>query len=141
MPGGVNNPLSQQDRDAILAAIPDALAIALRSLAWFKGVAEKFADEVESFGSFPSLFMGIVNDDGNLAFYDGKLRFVDGGGETVADGLDGADYAEFLGEKVEPWSYLKSAYYTPKGYPGGIYRVGPLGAPERGAKLRHAASG
>lgn len=126
VPGGVNNPLSQQDRDAILAAIPDALAIALRSLAWFKGVAEKFADEAESFGSFPSLFMGIVNDDGNLAFYDGKLRFVDGDGETVADGLDGADYAEFLGEKVEPWSYLKSAYYTPKGYPGGIYRVGPL---------------
>src|SRR5262249_12351197 len=27
---------------------------------------------------------------------------------------------------VEPWSYLKSPYYKPLGYPDGIYRVGPL---------------
>jgi len=27
---------------------------------------------------------------------------------------------------VESWSYLKSAYYKPQGYPNGIYRVGPL---------------
>jgi NAD-reducing hydrogenase large subunit len=29
-------------------------------------------------------------------------------------------------EKVEPWSYLKSPFYKPLGYPDGIYRVGPL---------------
>lgn len=27
---------------------------------------------------------------------------------------------------MEPWSYLKSTYYKPKGFPDGIYRVGPL---------------
>jgi NAD-reducing hydrogenase large subunit len=27
---------------------------------------------------------------------------------------------------VEPWSFLKSPYYKPLGYPDGIYRVGPL---------------
>ncbi len=26
-------------------------------------------------------------------------------------------YSEYIGEKVEPWSYLKSTYYKPKGYP------------------------
>jgi len=41
-------------------------------------------------------------------------------------GLDPANYADYLGEKVEPWSYLKSTYYKPQGYPSGIYRVGPL---------------
>jgi NAD-reducing hydrogenase large subunit len=67
-----------------------------------------------------------VKDDGGLTFYDGKLRFVDASGSVVAKDLDPAKYFDYLGEKVEPWSYLKSTYYKPKGYPDGIYRVGPL---------------
>lgn len=33
---------------------------------------------------------------------------------------------DYIGAKVEPWSCLKSAYYKPKGFPDGIYRVGTL---------------
>jgi NAD-reducing hydrogenase large subunit len=126
VPGGVSEPLTQENRDAILKAIPEALAIAVRTLTWLKGTMERFRDEIASFGNFPSLFMGMVKDDGGLTFYDGKLRIVDAAGQVVENGLDPARYAEFLGEKVEPWSYLKSAYYKPKGFPDGIYRVGPL---------------
>jgi NAD-reducing hydrogenase large subunit len=126
VPGGVSDPLSPEDRDAILQAIPEALAIAVRSIAWLKSTMEEFRDEIASFGNFPSLFMGTVKDDGGLTFYDGKLRIVDASGKVVANGLDPARYFDFLGEKVEPWSYLKSAYYKPKGFPDGIYRVGPL---------------
>jgi NAD-reducing hydrogenase large subunit len=126
VPGGVSNPLSQSDRDAMLAAIPEALEITKRSLAWLKGVAEKFSAEIATFGSFPSLFMAIANEKGNLAFYDGKLRVVDETGSTIADGLEPKNYADFLGEKVESWSYLKSAYYKPQGFANGMYRVGPL---------------
>jgi NAD-reducing hydrogenase large subunit len=126
VPGGVSDPLSQKDRDAILKAIPEALAIAVRSLSWLKRTMEQFREEIASFGNFPSLFMGTVKDDGGLTFYDGKIRFVDATGQIVADQLDPKLYFEFLGEKVESWSYLKSAYYKPKGFPAGIYRVGPL---------------
>jgi NAD-reducing hydrogenase large subunit len=126
VPGGVTHPLSPGDRDSILKVIPDALAIAIRSLAWLKSTMEKFRDEIASFGNFPSLFMGTVKEDGGLTFYDGKIRVVDATGEIVANGLDPRRYCEFLGEKVEPWSYLKSAYYKPRGFPDGIYRVGPL---------------
>jgi NAD-reducing hydrogenase large subunit len=35
-------------------------------------------------------------------------------------------YPEYLGEAVEPWSYLKSTYWKALGYPEGVYRVGPL---------------
>ena len=126
VPGGVSDPLSQEDRDAILQNIPEALAIAVRSIGWLKGTMERFREEIASFGNFPSLFMGTVKDDGGLTFYDGKLRIVDASGEVVADGLDATRYFDYLGEKVEPWSYLKSAYYKPKGFPDGIYRVGPL---------------
>jgi NAD-reducing hydrogenase large subunit len=126
VPGGVSEPLSQEDRDAILKAVPDALAIALRSLEWLKNTAERFREEIGVFGNFPSLFMGLVKKGGRLTFYDGDLRLVDENGQAVAGSLDPTRYFDYLGEKVESWSYLKSAYYLPRGYPGGIYRVGPL---------------
>ena len=44
----------------------------------------------------------------------------------LRDGIDPARYREFIGEKAEVASYIKSTYYKPLGYPEGIYRVGPL---------------
>ena len=126
VPGGVSEPLTELNRDAILAGIPELVVIADRTLQWFKSVMENFRLEIASFGNFPTLFLGIVKRDGGLTFYDGGIRIVNAAGDVVASGLDPATYGEFLGEKVEPWSYLKSPYYMPTGYPGGIYRVGPL---------------
>jgi NAD-reducing hydrogenase large subunit len=126
VPGGVSEPLSELNRDAILAGIPEALAIAERTLEWFKSVIEGFRAEIASFGNFPTLFLGIVKKNGGLTFYDGGIRIVNSAGDVVANGLDPADYPAYIGEKVEPWTYLKSPYYQPTGYPEGIYRVGPL---------------
>jgi NAD-reducing hydrogenase large subunit len=126
VPGGVSEPLTAVDRDAILADIPEVLAIAERTLEWFKGVIERFREEIASFGNFPTLFLGIVKKDGGLTFYDGGIRIANAAGEVVANGLDPAEYPKYIGEKVENFSYLKSPYYLPAGYPDGIYRVGPL---------------
>lgn len=126
VPGGVSEPLTQHDRDAILAALPEVLQIAERTMEWFKSTTEKLREEIATFGNFPTLFLGIVKENGGLTFYDGKIRIVDAAGNVAVDALDPASYWEYIGEKVEPWSYLKSTYYKPKGYPDGIYRVGPL---------------
>jgi NAD-reducing hydrogenase large subunit len=126
VPGGVSEPLTVENRDAILRALPDALAIAERTLEWFKSIMEQFREEIATFGNFPTLFMGIVKKDNGLTFYDGKLRIVDSTGNVIADDLDPTQYFDYIGEKVEPWSYLKSAYYKAKGFPEGIYRVGSL---------------
>ncbi len=126
VPGGVSEPLTLLNRDAILGALPEALQIAERTLEWFKSIVEKFREEIATFGNFPTLFMGIVKDGGGLTFYDGKIRISDASGKVVAEGLDPTKYSDFIGEKVEPWSYLKSTYYKPHGFPEGIYRVGPL---------------
>jgi len=40
--------------------------------------------------------------------------------------LDVLNYQDYIGEAVESFTYLKSPYYKPLGYPEGIYRVGPL---------------
>jgi len=125
-PGGVRGPLSSESRDRLRARLPEAIATARNALGLLKGLLDRYREEVESFGNFASLFLGLVGTDGVWEHYDGKLRFVDSDGKIVADQLDPARFQEFLGEAVGSWSYLKSPYYKPLGYPNGIYRVGPL---------------
>jgi NAD-reducing hydrogenase large subunit len=126
VPGGVSEPLSAETRYEILRDLPEMLAIAQRTLDWFKTEMERFREEIRSFANFPSMFMGLVGENGSLEHYDGKLRFVDAGGHVVADHLNGNDYAANIAELAHPWTYLKTAYYKPMGYPEGVYRVGPL---------------
>ena len=126
VPGGVNAPLNAETRDRILSGIPEAMRAVERTLETFKPLLEKFKPEIESFANFPSLFLALVGPDGNLEHYDGNIRIVDGDGKTVEDKLGPSRYLEFLDERIEPWSYLKSPYYKPLGYPNGMYRVGPL---------------
>jgi len=132
VPGGVSDPLDSKMRDQMLAAIPDALAIGLRTVTWFKGILEQFRDEIRTFGNFPSMFMGLVTPQAPgehnalLDHYDGKLRFVDASGNIVLDQIDPTKYNDYIAESVEPFSYLKSPYFKSEGYPKGIYRVGPL---------------
>lgn len=126
VPGGVARPLDAERRDAIRADLPEALAIAERTIEWFEGAFERHRDEIRTFANFPSLFLGLVAEDGSFEHYDGRLRVVDATGGIVEPGLDPTRYAEFLGEAVEPWTYMKMPYFRAHGYPGGMYRVGPL---------------
>jgi NAD-reducing hydrogenase large subunit len=126
VPGGVNAPLNAETRDRILAGIPEAMQAVERTLEAFKPLLENFKAEIESFANFPSLFLALVGKNGELEHYDGKLRIVDSDGNTVEDGLEPSRYLDYLDERIEPWSYLKSPYYKPLGYPDGLYRVGPL---------------
>jgi NAD-reducing hydrogenase large subunit len=126
VPGGVNEPLSIEKRDKILLQIPEVIAIIQKALAWFKIEIENFREEIRTFANFPSLFMGLVTVDERAGFYEGKLRFTDSLGNIVEDKLEPADYPQFLGEAVEPFTFMKFPYYKPLGYPDGMYRVGPL---------------
>lgn len=126
VPGGVSAPLSEEHRAEMREKIPDAMERIQRTLEWYKTVFGNFDAEMRSFANFPTLFMGLVKEDGRFSLYDGKLRIVDAMGHIVADQLEPRDYADYLEEYVEPDSYLKSPYYKPMGYPDGIFRVGPL---------------
>ena len=126
VPGGVRSPLSEEGRIWIRDRLPESRTTAAHALDLFKRLLDQYATEVETFGKFPSLFMGLVGKNGLWEHYDGHLRFMDSDGNMVADGLSEDNYHDFLGEAVESWSYLKFPFYKPMGYPGGIYRVGPL---------------
>jgi len=126
VPGGMSEPLSEAQRERILADIPEMIGLARRTLAWFKQKLEAYQEEIRVFANFPSYFMGLVSAEGGLEHYDGTVRVMDAKGDIVADRLDPARYQDYLGEAVESWSYLKFPYYKPAGYPGGMLRVGPL---------------
>jgi NAD-reducing hydrogenase large subunit len=127
VPGGVSDPLNEDRYARILAMLPEAKQMAIRTLDWFKTVVDNYQEESRTFGNFPTLFMGLVDEDDNsLAFYDGRIRIVDATGKIIADRLKPERYMDYIEEAVEPWTYLKFPYYKPLGYPNGIYRVGPL---------------
>ena len=145
VPGGVNTPLAPEMREKIRSELPIAKAITRRTLKHFKGILGQFAEEIEHFGTFPSMHAGLVDSRGRLQLYDGLVRFKDAEGNIAAEIERPRDYQKYIGEASVPWSYLKAPYFKPLGYPQGIYRVGPLarlnvadscGTPEADAELQ-----
>ncbi len=126
VPGGVASPLSSQVRDRILADLPGAKAIAQRTLEFFKTALNSYQEEIEFFGSAPTMYAGLVNNDGDLQFYDGAVRFRAADGQIARENVEANRYADWMGEASLRDSYLKAPYFKPKGFPEGVYRVGPL---------------
>ena len=131
VPGGVRSPMSQETRDQIRSRLPEALAIADQGLTLFKQLLDtQLREELDVFGHFPSLFMGLVSRDGHWEHASGRhcagIRVMASDGSLVADGLREDDYSSFMAEAVEPWSYLKFPYIQALGPEAGSYRVGPL---------------
>lgn len=124
--GGVREPLSEAGRAELQAWLPEAYATMEIALDRARGILDRYPEEIEHMGSFPSLFLGMVTEDDGLEYYDGRIKVMDAEGNVVAHGLDPRRYSTFLGEASEEWTYVKSPYYKALGYPGGMYRVGPL---------------
>ena len=125
VPGGVNRPLSAEDRAWILENLPEAKRTIITTLDLFKTAFD--AEARSSLGDIPTMYMGLVSESGEWEHYSGYLRIVGPTGEIVLDRYDPARYSEVIAEASEEWTYLKFPFYKPLGYPDGIYRVGPLG--------------
>jgi len=126
IPGGVTNPLSPTDRDDLLSGFDEAYGTCETAVEIIKNWNEKNLDEVKRFANFESNYAGLMDENGSPNMYEGKLRIADHKKKILAE-FDPSRYLEFIGEHVEPWSYLKFPFYKPQGYPEGGYRVGPLG--------------
>ena len=126
VPGGVRWPLTSDVRRDLRERLGEHLEATRRMIQVYKASLRQFEDEVRTFGAFPSLFLALVGPEGAWETYDGSLRLVDAQGQIVEKAIEPTAYAEFFGEASLSWSYLKSPYYLPAGYPHGMYRVGPL---------------
>ena len=127
VPGGVNKVITPAEREEMLQGIAPALSHLAEGLDVLRGWVEANQKTVEEFANFDTGYMGLVQKDGALELYDGKIRLIDAKGKVLEDQRDPSEYLSFIGEHVEPWSYLKFPFYKPLGYPEGAYRVGPVG--------------
>jgi NAD-reducing hydrogenase large subunit len=80
--------MTEQSRDELRGWLPEAYETVSLAIDRLKGLLDRFSDEIEHLGSFPSLFFGMVDSNGNLEYYDGAIRIVDGEGNVVAEHLD-----------------------------------------------------
>ncbi len=143
IPGGVNRGLRTDEKDAILKALPSMMTDARAAIEFIKGYLEEHKEEVMKFAPMETACLGLVNG-GYLELYDGDIRLRGAKGRIIDEFADW-DYLDYIGEHVEPWSYLKFPFYRPLGFPHGSYRVGPLGrvntcddisTPEASAELK-----
>ncbi len=125
VPGGVNRGLDISRRDEMLKDIDRMIGYLEEGIVLAKGYIEKNKLQCLQFAAFPSSYLGLVGPHGELEVYDGTLRLIDAEGTRIKE-FPGSDYLNYIGERVEDWSWLKWPYYKPLGWPQGIYRVGPL---------------
>jgi NAD-reducing hydrogenase large subunit len=128
VPGGVSAPLKSKDRDEIAAERQTMIDITKEAIALAKGWISDNQALVDNFASFPSNYMGLVDEEGGLQLYEGEIRIRDKDGKLLVQ-FTANDYLDYVAEHVEPWSFLKFPYYRPAGWEGGknTHRVGPLG--------------
>jgi F420-non-reducing hydrogenase large subunit len=136
LPGGISKPMTEKQRAGILAVTKDAVEFAKLTLKIFddlilknRGYVEMLASETFSHKTY---YMGLVDNEDRLNFYDGNIRVVDPLGKEFAR-FEAGEYLEHLEERVETWTYSKILYLKAIGWKGfvdgkesGVYRVGPL---------------
>lgn len=136
LPGGVAKGLTKQDLPKYQELAKDGLEFALFTLQVFKDIVLKNEEYVRMITSdaytHRTYYMGLVDDNNKVNFYDGKIRVVDTEGKEYAK-FTADKYADYVAERVEPWSYVKFPYLKPLGWRGftdgkdtSLYAVAPL---------------
>ena len=137
LPGGISKPLSEENRQEIEKMATSAVEFAKFTLKLFHDIVlgnSKYVDLIKSDAyTLKTYYMGLVDEDNKVNFYDGKVRVVDPSGNEFLK-FEPKDYLNHLAEHVEEWTYVKFPYLKKVGWKGfvdgvdsGIYRVGPLG--------------
>jgi F420-non-reducing hydrogenase large subunit len=136
LPGGVSKAINEEERARIEATGHDLIDFGQFSLQLFKDVVlanKAYLDMILSDAyTTPMYYMGMVDENNRVNFYDGKVRVVDPEGvEFVKYGPE--EYLDVVAEHVEPWTYLKFPYLKKVGWKGfvtgkdsGVYQATPL---------------
>jgi len=136
IPGGVRRGLSNQERDDIVNKANGFIEFAKFTLKIFEDVVLKNNEYVDIILNGPYSLrlhsMGLVDSNNKVNFYDGKVRVVDTEGKELYKYSPG-EYLDYVGEHVEPWSYLKFPFLKKIGWKGfvdgqssGLYHATPL---------------
>jgi F420-non-reducing hydrogenase large subunit len=136
LPGGVPRGISEEDRKWIIENADYSLDFAKFALQLFKDAVlaqPQYLDMILSEAyQLKTYYMGLVDEAGKVAFYDGKVRVVDPNGKEFLT-FAPRDYRQHIAEWVEPWTYVRLSYLKELGWRGleegdetSLYRVAPL---------------
>lgn len=136
LPGGVPRGITEEERKWIKDTADYTVEFAQFALQLFKDVVlgnKQYVDMVLSEAyNLKTYYMALVDEDNKVSFYDGKVRVIDTKGNEYAF-FDPKNYIEYIGEWVEPWTYVKLTHLKKIGWKGllagegtSLYRVGPL---------------
>ncbi len=136
LPGGMSKPISEEERKDFEEKAKSLVEFGKFSLKLFNDLVLANKEYLElitgNIYTMKSYYMGMVDGNNKVNFYDGDIRVVDEDGKEVAK-FKAADYLEYIAEHTEPWSYLKFPFLKKVGWKGlvegkdsGVYRVAPL---------------
>jgi F420-non-reducing hydrogenase large subunit len=137
IPGGFARPISEEERREIERMVRSCLEFAKFSLKLFNDIVLKNTAYVNLIKNdaytLKTYYMGLVDKNNKVNFYDGDVRVVDPNGREFVK-FSPREYLDVIEERVEPWTYVKLPYLKKVGWRGfvdgpenGVYRVGPLG--------------
>lgn len=124
--GGMNKPLSREERDYLLTDIDQMIEWAAATVQLVKRVHCSNLPYYDDFATIRSNYLGLTRPDGALELYHGCLRAKNDNGKTILDHIDYCRYNDYIHEEVRSWTYMKFPYLLSEGKENGWYRVGPL---------------
>jgi F420-non-reducing hydrogenase large subunit len=136
LPGGMSKAIDEEQREFIEMVARQNVEFGEWSLEVFNQIVLQNSDYVDLILSDgytqQTYYMGLVDENNHVNFYDGLVRVVDPEGVEFVKYAP-QDYTEHIAEHVEPYSYLKYPYLKNVGWKGfvdgkdsGMYCATPL---------------
>jgi len=136
LPGGVSKGLNEEERKEVEQIARESVEFAKLSLKVFDDIVLKNKEYVDMVLSdaytHRTYYMGLVDENNKVNFYDGKVRVVDPEGKEFAKYAP-REYLDHVAEHVEPWTYVKIPFLKKVGWKGftdgkdsGVFRATPL---------------
>ncbi len=136
LPGGWSKSITEDEKLEIEGIANENVEFALFSLQIFADIVlanQAYVDLIVSDAfTHRTYYMGTVDENNLVKYYDGKIRVLDPDGKEFVK-YDAKDYAQHIAERVDPWTYLKFPYLKNVGWKGfvdgndsGVYCATPL---------------
>ncbi len=136
LPGGMSKAILEEERKDFEEKAKSLVNFGISSLKLFHSLIlsnKEYMDLIVGDTYYmKSYYMGMVDKQNKVNFYEGDIRVVDEDGKENAR-FRPEDYLEYISEHTEPWSYLKFPFLKKVGWKGmvegkdsGVFRVAPL---------------
>ena len=136
IPGGLTKGITKEQQQEILELGKWAVEFGQFSLKLFSDIVlgnKEYVDLIlGDIYTHRTYYMGMVDENNHINFYDGKVRVVGPDGQELVKYAP-QDYTQHIAEHVEPWTYLKFPYLKDVGWKGftdgkdsGVYCATPL---------------